>query len=226
MNLQYLKETNPLNQQRARWAETLQEYNFKIIYRKGTGNGKADALSRCLEFTAQEGGTTSMEKKPLLGPEFWTEIGVLHLEEKEDYKEIVLAEFSVVKLTSTMKEHREKEVKEDGEYQKILCKVTIRKQNVDERFGIDEDRMLVWKGRLYVPNGFRKKVMEQEHDSRVAGHFRRDRTLELFTRNFYCPKLEDDVRKYCNKCNCCQQTKSPRSATHGLLHPLELPSSP
>jgi hypothetical protein len=31
--------------------------------------------------------------------------------------------------------------------------------------------MLIWKRRLYVPNSFRKKVMEQEYDSRVAGYF-------------------------------------------------------
>jgi hypothetical protein len=69
MNLQYFKETNQLNRRQARWAETLQAYNFKIVYRKGTENGKADALSRCPEFTAREGGTIPTEKKPLLGLE-------------------------------------------------------------------------------------------------------------------------------------------------------------
>jgi hypothetical protein len=32
MNLQYFKETNQLNCRQARWAEVLQEYNFKIVY--------------------------------------------------------------------------------------------------------------------------------------------------------------------------------------------------
>jgi hypothetical protein len=52
MNLQYFKETNQINQRQARWVETLQEYNFKIVYRKGTENGNADSLSWCPEFTA------------------------------------------------------------------------------------------------------------------------------------------------------------------------------
>jgi hypothetical protein len=55
---QYFNETNQLNRQQARWAETLQEYNFRIVYRKGIENGIADALSRCPEFTTREGGTT------------------------------------------------------------------------------------------------------------------------------------------------------------------------
>jgi hypothetical protein len=50
--------------------------------------------------------------------------------------------------------------------------------------------------------------------------------MELITRNFYWARMEDDVREYCNQCDSCQRTKSPHHAKHGLLHPLELPSSP
>jgi len=60
----------------------------------------------------------------------------------------------------------------------------------------------------------------------VAGHFGRVRTLELVSRNFYWPKMEDDIRKYCNECDHCQRTKAPRHAKHGLLLPLELASKP
>jgi hypothetical protein len=74
----------------------------------------------------------------------------------------------------TMKEHWTKEVTKETEYQEILRKITIKEKNVDERFEIDIEEMLVWRGRLYVPNGFRKKVLEQKHDSRVAGHFGRE----------------------------------------------------
>jgi hypothetical protein len=38
--------------------------------------------------------------------------------------------------------------------------------------------------------------------------------------------MEDNVREYCNRCDSCQRTKIPGHATHGLLHSLELPSSP
>jgi hypothetical protein len=225
MNLQYFKETNQLNQRQVRWAETLQEYNFKIVYRKGSQNGKADTLSRCPEFIAREGGMMSAANKSLLGPEYWTNIGSLSLENKDD-EEIVLAGFSIMELTTTMKENWIKEVECDQEYQGILEQVKKRKQNVNERIQLDKDGMLTWKGRLYVPKGFRNKVLEKQHDSRIAGHFGRERTMELITRNFYWPNLEDEVREYCNKCDSCQRAKSPRHAKHGLLHPLELPSSP
>jgi transposase InsO family protein len=225
MNLQYFKETNLLNRRQARWAEVLQEYNFKIVYRKGSANGKADALSRCPEFISREGGTESTETKALLGPELWVQMGALEMEDNE-IEEIVLAGFSVKRLTPTIMERWNTEVEKDTKYQELLKKIKEKEKNVDERLGIDSDGMIVWKGRLLVPEGFRKEVLKKEHDSKIAGHFGRERTIELITRNFYWPGLEEEVRNYCNKCDSCQRTKAPRHAKHGLLHPLELPSSP
>ena len=80
MNLQYFKETNVLNRRQARWAKILQEYNFKIVYRKGINNRKADTLSRCPVFTAREGGTTSALPEPFLKQEQWLEVGAMDLD--------------------------------------------------------------------------------------------------------------------------------------------------
>ncbi|KAI2664122.1 Transposon Tf2-11 polyprotein [Labeo rohita] len=45
-NLQYLREAKRLNPRQARWAPFFTRFNFKITYRPGTKNIKADALSR------------------------------------------------------------------------------------------------------------------------------------------------------------------------------------
>lgn len=55
-NLQYFTTTKVLNRRQARWAEVLAEFNFKIIYRPGSKNGKADALSRRPEYRREGGG--------------------------------------------------------------------------------------------------------------------------------------------------------------------------
>jgi len=39
--------------------------------------------------------------------------------------------------------------------------------------------------------------MRSEHDSKVAGHFGRERTMELVTRNFYWPNMDTELWKYC-----------------------------
>jgi len=45
-NLEYFNTTKLLNRRQACWAENLSEFNFKIVYRPGEKNGKADSLSR------------------------------------------------------------------------------------------------------------------------------------------------------------------------------------
>ncbi|TDZ13344.1 Transposon Tf2-9 polyprotein [Colletotrichum orbiculare MAFF 240422] len=45
-NLAHFTTSKNLNKRQIRWSEFLSEFNFRIIYRKGTENGRADALSR------------------------------------------------------------------------------------------------------------------------------------------------------------------------------------
>jgi hypothetical protein len=56
--LSYFQSIILRNRRQSRCAEDLKEYNFKIFYRQGFSNAKADILSRCLPFTSKEGGTT------------------------------------------------------------------------------------------------------------------------------------------------------------------------
>jgi len=78
-----------------------------------------------------------------------------------------------------------------------LCKAVSKGEKVDINYTIQEE-FLVWKRRIYVLKAMRKMVIESEHDSTIAGHFGRDRTMELICQNFFWPKMEDDVREYCN----------------------------
>ncbi|KAK6221471.1 reverse transcriptase domain protein [Colletotrichum tabaci] len=49
-NLAHFTTSKNLNKRQVRWSEFLSEYNFWIIYRKGTDNGRADALSRRTDY--------------------------------------------------------------------------------------------------------------------------------------------------------------------------------
>ena len=45
-NLEYFQAARTTSRRHARWAETLAAYDFSIVYKKGSSNGKPDALSR------------------------------------------------------------------------------------------------------------------------------------------------------------------------------------
>ena len=75
--------------------------------------------------------------------------------------------------------------------------------------------------KLWVPCGLRKSVLESEHDSKVAGHMGQDKTKELVRRNFWWPRMDDDIVKYVQSCPECQKNKAARHQYYGLLQPLE-----
>jgi hypothetical protein len=218
-NLTYLKSAVLLNRRQARWAEELKLYNFQLFYRKGSSNAKVDILSRCPVFTSREGGTTSATNQTMLSKEQWLEVGAMELDTNK-YKSI---QISAIEVDQPLPEARER-IKEkatlENKYRE-LCKQVTTGGNMDKSFTI-ANKLLCWKNSIYVPEGLRQRVMQSEHDSKVAGHFGRERTLELLTRNFYCANMEHEVRKYCSECDICQRTKAPRRAKHDLLHPLEL----
>src|SRR5947209_17376637 len=57
-NLEYFTTTKVLNQRQAQWADYLSLFDFKIIYRPGRENGKADTLSHRADLRL-EGGVES-----------------------------------------------------------------------------------------------------------------------------------------------------------------------
>ena len=85
--------------------------------------------------------------------------------------------------------------------------------------------MLYYKERLFIPanEDLLNEIAMGCHDSKVAGHFGQEKTIELVTRNLYWEKLTDWINDYVRSFDECQHNKSPRHAKYGLLQPLEVP---
>jgi len=88
-----------------------------------------------------------------------------------------------------------------------------------------EDGLLYYRGRLFIPSKqeLLTKIAKGFHNSKVAGHFGQEKTLELVTRNFYWQQLSDLINNYVRSYDKCQHNKSPQHAKYGLLQPLEVP---
>ena len=61
--------------------------------------------------------------------------------------------------------------------------------------------MLLRKGKVWVPNHIKlkKKILDAEHDSEVAGHMGMDKTGELIKHNFYWPGMDEEIEDYISK---------------------------
>jgi len=69
-------------------------------------------------------------------------------------------------------------------------------------------------------------ILEENHVSKVAGHFGQHKTEEKITQNYFWSKMEDDVRDYVRSCDVCQRDKASRHKKYGLLQPLNIPFRP
>jgi len=93
------------------------------------------------------------------------------------------------------------------------------------KHGALEDGLLYYKGRLVIPSKeeLLTEIAKGCDDSKVAGHFSQEKTIELLRRNFHWEKLGEWINDNIRSCDECQYYKSPRNAKYGLLQPLEVP---
>jgi hypothetical protein len=91
-----------------------------------------------------------------------------------------------------------------------------------------EKGLLLHCGKIYVPKDqdIRLELLRLHHNTTLAGHLGRWKTLELLTRNYWWPGMSVDVKKYVAGCDTCQRNKPSHKVPYGLLQPNEVPSTP
>jgi hypothetical protein len=69
--------------------------------------------------------------------------------------------------------------------------------------------LLLFNGCIYVPDAtdLRRRIIAQHHDSLIAGHPRRWKTLELISQSYWWPNMSCMIGKYMSTCNTCLQNK-------------------
>ena len=89
------------------------------------------------------------------------------------------------------------------------------------------DNLTCWYNRIVVPDvpHLCERIIQDNHDSILAGHPGRTKTLELIQRNFWWPTIARDCFKYVDSCSTCQRTKPLRQKPLGLLSPNETPQN-
>jgi len=90
------------------------------------------------------------------------------------------------------------------------------------------DGLVYYQDHVYVleDKDLWRRIVEQHHDTKVAGHLGRWKTHELVSRSYWWLQMSRYIGVYCQTCNLCLHTKSSRQPPIGELQPLPVPTNP
>jgi transposase InsO family protein len=200
-NLQWFMKHQDLNRRQAKWAQYLSRFNFKWLHKAGATMGKADALSR------REDHSIGIDKDN-------TGILVIPPDRIRSVTEVRIATDADIIIDTI------KDILYDLKEPDLI---PLRKQYVlKDRIFYDEN------GKIYVPEdqALRLDILKLYHDTPIAGHPGREKTLELVQRSYTWPGMSTFVKEYTNRCERCARMKPSNLAPPGKLRPLELPDIP
>jgi hypothetical protein len=200
-NLQWFMKHQDLNRRQAKWAQYLSRFNFKWLHKAGATMGKADALSR------REDHSIGIEKDNtgvlVIPPDWIRSVTEVHIATDAD--------IIINTIKDILFDFKEPDL------------IPLRKQyTLKDRIFYDEN------GKIYVPEdqALRLDILKLHHDTPIAGHSGREKTLELVQRSYTWPGMSTSVKEYTNRCERCARMKPSNLAPPGKLRPLELPDIP
>lgn len=218
--LKYLLPSPTQSKHFFRWTLRLIGLRFKVYHRKGSDIPHVDSLTRSPFFF--ENGTqvdhfeTPPPPKDVILVSLVTQAG-----EGEHTEEF--AELDMIKLQS-----------EDPYIASILKWIRngFKQEDLDDsfkkfkkRFSIVNDLLVYsskkFPNRIFVPKVARDSLIALCHNDKLLGaHTSAKKTLLRIEPQYFWPKMEEDVRKFCSSCQVCQLYAPVSRGKYGELHPI------
>ena len=239
--LEHFMTTKQLNRRQARWAEFLSQFNFKISYRPGAKNLKADLLTRqpCEGEVSRAKLDPHMNQTLLpsenLSEEVKQDLGIHEIETNDEkpVPEETTAPTETIErspLAETVEAaNRKEETFEEvrRELQKLPPENLLDKiHGFQLRECTERNGVLYYYGKLVVPDSLTTEVIRTVHSGRELGHAGVTKTLKMLRKDYCFTRMTLLVRRFIRNCHDCKRSKPKRSRLQGLLRPLPIPQQP
>jgi hypothetical protein len=80
--------------------------------------------------------------------------------------------------------------------------------------------------KILAPQGFRKEIIPEAHNSKFAGHGRRFKTQERLQQDFWLPNMDKDIKEHIDQCKPCQTTMDKGKPLDVPITGLQITSGP
>src|SRR5882762_759472 len=210
--LEWLMTTKDLNGKLARWAATVQEFDFRIKYRPGRIHERADTLSRA-----------PVEAAPIKTTFHATAMYADGMLQKISNDAFIAAQNNDP-LCIALFEHLKDKTKLPTN-SKLVTKVKLFGKFCYNDKGLLLRYLPDWNAnyfdyfracfKIIVPDSLKNQVLELAHEHRLAGHAGRDKTLTNLLQAYWWSGVVKDVADYVMTCNHCQLNKAPNSKQSG-----------
>jgi hypothetical protein len=177
-NLEYFVTKKLLNTRQAPWSEFLTRFDYEIVYHPGKSNGKADALTR-RPGDLPEGGDERLKnmEQVVLKPHNLPEQLRISANDMPEQEALSISDlFAQACGNDPLVNEILKAIKQGDS----LKEITVAE--------CTEQEGPVWyRGRRYVPedNQLRLRLIQEHHETALAGHPGRAKTFDLLDRQYY-----------------------------------------
>ena len=214
VSLRWLLSFRDLEGQLARWMERLQQYEFEIIYRKGTSHNNADGLSRRLCESNNCQYCAKVEKKSVEEKEQTVSRIVFEGENLENWRETQRQDPSIsfiLRAKETgIRPPRSEIIEEDIStliYWSYWNSLILKNGILYKKWEAPNLKSSFLQ--IVVPRVRVKEILEETHDSPTGGHFGVNKTLEKIRKRFFWATCKQDVEEWCKTCKICVSKKDP-----------------